>query len=109
MADVELLTKDNWQEFLKEPKAVLMLGKTTCQACKEWTSELEEWNDSPDGIRFGKINLDEPGWGRFKLQEKWVSEVDVLPFNAIYIEGENKKSWAGGGLDRLSNRLNRFI
>lgn len=109
MVDVELLNKDNWQEFLKEPKAVLMLGKTTCQACKEWTAELEEWNDSPDGIRFGKINLDEPGWGRFKLQEKWVSEVDVLPFNAIYIEGENKKSWAGGGLDRLSNRLNRFI
>ena len=109
MVDVELLTKDNWQEFLKEPKAVLMLGKTTCEACKEWTADLKEWSDSPEGIRFGKINLDEPGWGRFKLQEKWVSEVDVLPFNAIYIDGENKKSWAGGGLDRLSNRLNRFI
>lgn len=109
MVDVELLTKDNWQDFLKEPKAVLMLGKTTCEACKEWTADLKEWSDSPEGIRFGKINLDEPGWGRFKLQEKWVSEVDVLPFNAIYIDGENKKSWAGGGLDRLSNRLNRFI
>lgn len=109
MVDVELLTKDNWQDFLKEPKAVLMLGKTTCEACKEWTADLKEWSDSPEGIRFGKINLDEPGWGRFKLQEKWVSEVDVLPFNAIYINGENKKSWAGGGLDRLSNRLNRFL
>ena len=109
MVDVELLTKDNWQDFLKEPKAVLMLGKTTCEACKEWTSDLKDWSDSPEGIRFGKINLDEPGWGRFKLQEKWVSEVDVLPFNAIYIDGENKKSWAGGGLDRLSNRLNRFL
>ena len=109
MVDVELLTKDNWQDFLKEPKAVLMLGKTTCEVCKEWTADLKEWSDSPEGIRFGKINLDEPGWGRFKLQEKWVSEVDVLPFNAIYIDGENKKSWAGGGLDRLSNRLNRFL
>lgn len=109
MVDVELLTKDNWQDFLKEPKAVLMLGKTTCEACKEWTADLKEWSDSPAGVRFGKINLDEPGWGRFKLQEKWVSEVDVLPFNAIYIDGENKKSWAGGGLDRLSNRLNRFL
>lgn len=109
MVDVELLTKDNWQDFLKEPKAVLMLGKTTCEACKEWSADLKEWSDSPEGIRFGKINLDEPGWGRFKLQEKWVSEVDVLPFNAIYIDGENKKSWAGGGLDRLSNRLNRFL
>ena len=109
MVDVELLTKDNWQDFLKEPIAVLMLGKTTCEACKEWTADLKEWSDSPEGIRFGKINLDEPGWGRFKLQEKWVSEVDVLPFNAIYIDGENKKSWAGGGLDRLSNRLNRFL
>ena len=109
MVDVELLTKDNWQDFLKEPKAVLMLGKTTCEACKEWTADLKDWSDSPEGIRFGKINLDEPGWGRFKLQQKWVSEVDVLPFNAIYIDGENKKSWAGGGLDRLSNRLNRFL
>lgn len=109
MVDIKLLTKDNWQDFLKEPKAVLMLGKTTCEACKEWTADLKEWSDSPEGVRFGKINLDEPGWGRFKLQEKWVSEVDVLPFNAIYIDGENKKSWAGGGLDRLSNRLNRFL
>ena len=109
MVDIKLLTKDNWQDFLKEPKVVLMLGKTTCEACKEWTADLKEWSDSPEGVRFGKINLDEPGWGRFKLQEKWVSEVDVLPFNAIYIDGENKKSWAGGGLDRLSNRLNRFL
>ena len=109
MVDIKLLTKDNWQDFLKEPKAVLMLGKTTCEACKEWTADLKEWSDSPEGVRFGKINLDEPGWGRFKLQEKWVSEVDGLPFNAIYIDGENKKSWAGGGLDRLSNRLNRFL
>ena len=108
MANVELLTKDNWSEFLKEPKSVLILGKTTCEACKDWTADLDAWEDVPDGVRFGKINLDEPD-GVDSNSKKMGFKVDVLPFNAIYIDGENKKSWAGGGLDRLSNRLNRFL
>jgi len=105
---MEHLGRDDWEEFLSSPIAVLMLGKNGCVACTEWTSELEDWQ-IPDGVRLGKILLDTPGLGRFKIAHEWVSKVDMLPFNAIYVAGELKKSWAGGGIERLQNRLNRFI
>ena len=57
-----------------------------------------------------KINiLDTPGMGRFKIAHPWVSEVDVLPYNALFVDGELVKQWAGGGITRLENRLKRFL
>ena len=112
MADLEILGRNDWEDFLSSPIAVLMLGKNDCAACEQWTSDLEEWfssGESPDGVRFGKLILDTPGLGRFKIAHPWVSEVDVLPFNAIYVNGERVKEWAGGNLSRLTNRLNRFL
>jgi hypothetical protein len=105
---MEILGPRDWEEFLSSPIAVLMLGKTDCVACEEWTKELQSF-DIPEGVRIGKILLNQPGFGRFKIAHDWVSGVDVLPFNAIYVDGELKKQWAGGGMDRLQNRLNRYI
>jgi hypothetical protein len=47
--------------------------------------------------------------GRFKIAHPWVSEVDVLPYNALFVDGELVKQWAGGGVTRLENRLKRFL
>ncbi len=105
---MELLGKDDWKEFLESPIAVLMLGKTDCKACADWTTELEDY-ELPTGVRLGKILLDTPGLARFKIAQPWVAEVDILPFNAIFVAGEMKKQWAGSGLERLQNRLGRFI
>jgi len=105
---MELLGKDDWQGFIDSPIAMLMLGKTNCKACEEWTDELADYTP-PTGVRVGKILLDTPGLARFKIAQPWVSEIDILPFNAIFIAGELKKQWAGSGLERLQNRLNRFV
>lgn len=112
MAELEILGRNDWEDFLSSPLSVLMLGKNGCASCEQWTSDLQEWFDSgesPDGVRFGKLILDTPGLGRFKIAHPWVSEVDVLPFNAIYVDGERVKEWAGGNLLRLTNRLNRYL
>ena len=112
MTELEMLDRKSWEEFLNAPIAVLMLGKNDCQACADWTEELNTWFGSetvPENVRFGKIILDTPGMGRFKIAQPWVSEVDVLPFNAIFIDGERVKEWAGGKLSRLQNRLERLL
>jgi len=105
---LEALDKTNWRDFVAAPRAVLMLGKSDCEACAQWTEELgkflesdEEWKD----VRFGKILLDKPGLIDFKRANPWIAELDVLPFNQIYIGGERSKSFAGGGIERLVNRL----
>ena len=112
MTELEPLDQKSWEEFLNAPIAVLMLSKSDCQACEDWTEELNTWFGSgtvPENVRFGKIILDTPGMGCFKIAQPWVSEVDVLPFNAIFIDGERVKEWAGGKLSRLQNRLERLL
>ena len=43
------------------------------------------------------------------MENDWVSNIDILPFNAIYVDGEVKKQWAGGGIERLQTRLNQIM
>ena len=112
MAELEILDRSTWEECLSAPLVVLMLGKTDCAACAKWTEDLSGYlagADAPSNVRFGKLLLDTPGLGRFKIAQPWVAEVDVLPFNAIYVNGERVKEWAGGNIDRLVNRLNRYL
>ena len=108
MSRLESVDNQNWRAFVAAPRSVLMLGKSDCEACAAWTQELEnfletdeEWKD----VRFGKILLDKPGLIDFKRANPWIAELDVLPFNQIYKGGERGKSFAGGGVERLVNRL----
>ena len=105
---MEILNQSNWEEFLSSPVSLLILSKTDCQLCDKWFSELESY-ELPDSIRLGKMLLDSPGLGRFKMENNWVANIDILPFNAIFVEGKVKIQWAGGGMDSLQTRLNRVI
>ena len=109
---LEAVTGDNWRDFVGSDRAVLVLGKTDCGNCATWSAELsgwlagdEEWKD----VRFGKMTLDTKGLTDFKKENRWLSEVDVLPFNVIYKDGERATSYAGGGQTRLENRLRRLF
>lgn len=113
MTTLQFLDPATLDEFLTAPVAVLMLAKTDCDACAQWTEELETYLSS-DGfdpafgdVRFGKLILNQPRLGAFKKANPWLAEVDVLPTNVIFRGGQADKRWAGGGLDRLLNRLRR--
>jgi hypothetical protein len=107
---LELLDGSNWQEFLASPAAVLMLGKSDCAACAEWTAELERFLEA-DGrfghVRFGKLLLDKPGLVSFKRANPWIAELDALPVTVLFANGVETKRFAGGGIDRLVTRLER--
>ncbi|MHC4223478.1 MAG: thioredoxin domain-containing protein [Planctomycetota bacterium] len=109
---LESIDGANWEEFISAPVAVLMLGKTDCPACQAWTEELTgmladagRWSD----VRFGKMLIDTRGLIGFKKANPWLAEVDTLPFNVIYKEGERLKTFAGGGGDRLDKRLGKIL
>lgn len=87
---------------------MLVIGKTDCPACAAWSDELEqflagdtEWSH----VRFGKMLLDEGGLIEFKRANPWLADVEELPFNVMYVQGERSKSWPGAGTDRLVGRL----
>ena len=112
MATIEQLDEGSWESFLNAPLAVLMLSKKECISCIQLGDELSTWLSSgtaPLNVRFGKIMLDDPGMARFKIAQPWISRVDILPFNAIFVNGERVKEWAGGKLSRLQNQLERLM
>jgi len=109
---LELLDRETWREFFEAPAAVLMLGKSDCEACAAWTQEIEsfladdtEWNQ----VRFGKIELDRGGLGGFKKENPWLVDIKDLPFTLVYVNGERKKEFLGSGIERLVNRMRRVI
>ncbi|MDG2048709.1 MAG: hypothetical protein P8M78_00970 [Myxococcota bacterium] len=109
---LQILSGQEWQDFVASPAAVLVLGKSDCAHCTAWSAELEEALQSPSfhpNVRFGKLLLDQPGLVSFKRANPWIAELDVLPYNLIYQDGQSQKEWAGGGLDRLKNRLQRIF
>ena len=107
---LELLDGKTWEAFLASRVAVLMLGKSDCHACAEWTDELvaflaadTRWRD----VRFGKILLDTPGLVSFKRANPWIAELDVLPVTLVFVNGREAKRFAGSGVERLVTRLER--
>jgi len=109
---LEKLDGKNWEEFLAAPAAVLMLGKSDCAACAEWTAELEAFLEADERwkhVRFGKLLLDTPGLISFKRANPWIAELDVLPTNVLYVNGQEAKRFAGAGVERLVTRLERSV
>lgn len=113
MKKLEMIDASNWQDFVNAPVSMLMLGKSDCAACNEWTTELTAYLESVDDalgeVRFGKMLLDQRGLTEFKKANPWLRDVDVLPFNVIFQAGEAKKNFAGKGVDRMKNRLTRIL
>ena len=110
MKRLEDLEPSSWEEFLASPRAVLVLGKSDCDACSRWSAELGEWLDEPSrwpDVRFGKLMLNTPGLIAFKRANPWVASLDMLPHTIVYKNGEKAKEFAGGGVDRLETRLRR--
>ncbi len=100
-----------WKELVSAPVAVLVLTETTCAFCHRWAEELErdltEGGRHP-GVRFGRIDLDSPEAAAFVEENReWLSRVDGVPFNVVYVGGEPRSSFAGGGAARLASRLER--
>lgn len=112
MATLEKLGRDDWAGLTEAPLGVLILGKTDCEACKKWAAALSEFLETDDefgAVRFGRLDIDTPGLVSFKRANPWISGLRDLPHTSIWVAGEKKKEFFGGGADRLSNRLRRFL
>jgi hypothetical protein len=108
VATLEQLGRESWLEFLEAPRAVLIVGKSDCASCKAWAAELSAWLEGDEAIgdvRYGKLDLDQPGLVDFKRAHPWVSSLDSLPHTSIWTGGEKRKEWLGGGVARMVSRL----
>ena len=108
MSRLEALDGESWRDLLAAPTAVLVLGRSGCAACTLWLEELEAFLAADEAwtrVRFGWLLLDQPGLVGFKRANPWVAEVCELPTNRLCVEGEVRRTWLGGGVRRLEERL----
>ena len=110
---LEKVDDANFQEFLSSPVAFLLVGKEDCPACTKWTEELLPYLDGlaeAPGLRFGKLSLNGGGVTNFKRTHAgWLKDVLELPYNTLWTEGTQVKTWAGNGVERLTNRLDPLL
>lgn len=109
---LEAIDGGNWEAFVGAPWAVLMLGKSDCAHCAEFTEELHAFLAADRvyaDVRFGKMLLDRGGLVGFKRANPWLADADVLPYTLIYRRGEKVAEFAGGGVGRLRTRLQRVL
>jgi len=110
MTRLEAIDGATWEGLLAAPWSVLMLGKSDCEHCAEYTEELHAFlaaDTTYADVRFGKILLDRGGLASFKRANAWLADVDVLPYTLIYRGGAKVAEFAGGGIGRLQSRLER--
>lgn len=111
MERLEAIDGTTWEAFAAAPWSVLMLGKSDCEHCAAYTEELQGFlagDATYADVRFGKMLLDRGGLVGFKRANPWLADLDVLPYTLIYRSGEKVAEFAGGGIGRLSARLERL-
>ncbi len=112
MVVLEELDESTWEAFLNAPISVLMLSKNDCHSCLQLSKELTDWETIEPvhaNIRFGKIMLDRSGMGRFKIAQPWVSNIDIMPFLAIFVNGERVMEWGGRNRSYLQNQILQIL
>jgi hypothetical protein len=110
MDRLEAIDGATWEGLVAAPWSVLVLGTSDCEHCNEYTEALHAFlaaDQAYGDVRFGKILLDRGGLVGFKRANPWIAEVDVLPYTLIYRGGDKVAEFAGGGIGRLTARLER--
>jgi hypothetical protein len=111
MSRLERIYDDNFEEFLETGFRVLVLTQKDCPHCRAWSEEISEFLDSDQEwteVRFGKIDLESDRAKNFKEANEWLEFVPGVPFNVLFKDGQPANSFAGSGVRRLVNRLQRL-
>jgi len=104
VSDLYLIESSNWQEFLNKKICYVMFSKSDCEQCEFLEKKLQSLDLNRE-FPCCKINLDKPGFADLKQTYSWISSIDVLPFSAIFSEGELVDSWSGSNIDMLQSKL----
>ena len=101
----EIEVSSNWRDFFNKNSCYVMFSKSDCEQCKILETSLEKVNLNRE-ILMTKLVLDTPGFAELKQKYSWISNIDVLPYNAIFSKGRLIESWSGANLDTLQTKIN---
>ena len=97
----------NWKDFFNSSLVYIMFTKSDCRECEELELAINA-NEKINLETMVKVVLDDPGLAQLKIDQSWISNIDILPFNAIFCNGKMLESWSGGNSRFLEDRLSKY-
>src|SRR5262245_66385540 len=84
----------------------LVLAKDDCDNCAAYEAEIRDLQEGGKlgDLVVGKMVLTEPGCREFKRTNRWLRNVDVLPYTLLYASGEKADELAAADGDYLLER-----
>lgn len=97
----------NLDEVAGAACGVLILAKSDCGHCVQYAEEIEARQRAGglEGVVVGKLLLDAPGSGRFKLKNPWIAKLPTLPYTLVFSEGTTQAHFAASKAAYLEERL----
>lgn len=108
MSGLETIHGTNWGDLLAAPASLLVLGRSDSAASGMWAEELATFLESDETwshVRFGYLQLDREGLDELERAHPWIAAVCEVPTNLLFLNGVKKKTWLGGVVKRLEERL----
>lgn len=101
------VTDENVEMVTGAERGVLILAEDSCAACRSYGEDMNglEERGRLEGVVIGKMVLDKPGSGRFKRDNPWLRDVDVLPYTIVYKRGRKIDEFAASRGSYLLERI----
>ena len=85
-----------------------MFSKNDCEQCEQLESEINS-SENLHSLEMCKVVLSDLGLAELKMEHRWISNIDNLPFNTIFSNGKMLESWSGKSIERLNSKMKKYI
>ncbi|MBS84520.1 MAG: hypothetical protein CMA90_05240 [Euryarchaeota archaeon] len=83
-----------------------MFSKNDCEQCEHLESEINS-SKNLHSLEMCKVVLSDSGLADLKMEHNWISNIDILPFNAIFSNGKMIESWSGSSIEKFNSKLKK--
>lgn len=83
-----------------------MFSKNGCEQCEQLESEINS-SKNLHSLEMCKVVLSDSGLAELKMEHNWISNIDILPFNAIFSDGKMIESWSGSSIEKFNSKLKK--
>ena len=108
MVAIKSVDDETWDKIRGQKLSLIIFEKSDCENCKILENQIvSDDGDLPFSV--AKLRLDTKGSSKIKMQNPWISSIDLLPFCALYRYGELIDSWSSYDFNSITARVNQYI
>lgn len=108
LAGIKTVDDGAWDKITGLKLSLILFGKSDCVNCKNLENQIVS-DEEELPFCLAKLSLDTKGSSGIKMQNPWISSIDVLPFCALYRSGELIDSWSSYDFNSIKARVKQHL